>query len=207
MKFQYPLIGGLLLGAFLWGCIPAARQADPIYKEEVSAGLEEIYLTRTTRMQYQAGATPACSAAPFASVSEQHYDTWSLGLRGSDGRVVNTHEQRAGQFMACFAAISPNGTFAMYSQGTMRSLTYGSIGECRFMQSKPPAPKLIVLNCSGDLSGLPKGYVGGYLTASSLAPTGGKDAVHVRGYLSTSVITMRLWRTRASRTELRQSTP
>jgi hypothetical protein len=62
------------------------------------------------------------------------------------------------------------------------------------MKSKPPAPKLLVLSCNGDLSELPSPYIGGYLTTSSLAPSGGKEATHVRGYLSTSVITMRLWK-------------
>ena len=198
MRSRYPFHGSLLLwGIYLGGCTSASHRPDApdsLYKKEVSAGLEEIYVTRTTRTQFIQGATPACSTTPFPSVSEQHYETWSLGVRTSDARIVNTHEKRVGEFTACFAAVTPNGTIAMYSRGTTGSLAYSSIGECEFMQSKPPAPKLIVLNCSGDISGLPADYIGGYLTASSLSPTGGKDAVNVPGYLSTSVITMRLWK-------------
>jgi hypothetical protein len=96
--------GWIVLFTTLAGCATVAQKsggADATYESEVSAGLEEIFVTRTTRTQFVPGATPACAATPFTS---------------------------------------------------------------------------------------------GFLTASTLAPTGGKDAVNVRGYLSTSVITMRFWR-------------
>jgi hypothetical protein len=165
--------------------------SDSTYREEVSAGLEEIYVTRTTRTQYIQGATPACSVAPFSTTSEQHYDTWSLQVRASDARIVRTHDRRVGEFMACFGPVSPGGTFPAYAHGAAGSLIYSAVGDCRFMRSKPPAPGLLVLACTLDLSELPSEYIGGYMTTSSLAPSGG---VHVRGYLSTSVITMRLWK-------------
>jgi hypothetical protein len=188
--------GWIVLFTTLAGCATVAQKsggADATYESEVSGGLEEIFVTRTTRTQFVPGATPACAAAPFTSASEQHYDLWSLAVQSSNAKVVKTHDKRVGEFVACFGAIS-NGSLPMYSRGVMGSIAYASVGDCRFMQAKPPAPKLIVLNCSGDLSELPDGYVGGFLTASTLAPTGGKDAVNVRGYLSTSVITMRFWR-------------
>ena len=198
MKSGYPLAGSALaLSAFLASCASMGHAPDAheaIFEQEVSAGLEEISVTRTIRTQFIQGATPPCSAAPFPTVSEQHYDVWSLGLRASDARVVKTHEKKVGQFRACFGSVNPTGAFAMYATGTADSLSYTAIGDCRFMKSKAPAPKLLVLHCSGDLSELPAEYVGGYLTTSSLAPSGGKDAVDVPGYLSTSVITMRLWK-------------
>ena len=187
----------LLLAASPSGCAFSPHQVGPTeatYVTEVSAGLEEIYVTRTTRTQYIPGATAACAAAPFSSASEQHYDAWSVSLRASDARMVNTHVARMGEFAACFGAVTPERSFPLYAWGTQGAVTYRAAGECRFMQSKPPAAKLLVLSCRGDLSGLPDGYIGGYLTTSSLAPTGGKSALDVPGYLSTSVITMRLWK-------------
>jgi hypothetical protein len=181
------LLAGVLVGASVAGCASGVHATD----------VEEIYITRTTRTQYIPGATPACAAAPFATASEQHYDTWTLGLRAADGRIVKTHERLVGEFTACFGSVAPNGTFALYSRGTNGSMPYTATGECKFMKSKPPAPRLLVLNCSADLGVLPSPYVGGYLTTSSLAPSGGKDARDVPGYLSTSVITMRLWKTSA----------
>jgi hypothetical protein len=198
MRAGYTLAGSALtLSALLASCATTGHSPvghEALFEQEITAGLEEISVTRTIRTQFIQGATPVCSAAPFPAVSEQHYDTWSLSLRTSDARVVKTHEKQVGRFMACFGSVNPTGAFAMYSTGTAGSLSYTVIGECRFMKSKAPAPKLLVLTCNGDLSGLPAEYVGGYLTTSSLAPSGGKDAVDVPGYLSTSVITMRLWK-------------
>jgi hypothetical protein len=175
---------------------PETNAADSQFKEEVRAGVEEIYVARTVRTQYTSGATPACSAAPFASASEQHYDVWSMSLNVSDGRIANSHEKRLGEFTGCFGRPGSDGTFPMYFMGTHGTIPYTLLGSCRFMQAKPPAPTLLVLNCAGDLSGLPEPYTGGYLTSSSLAPTGGANAVHVPGYLSTSVVTMRFWKRR-----------
>lgn len=48
-----------------------------------------------------------------------------------------------------------------------------------------------------DLSGLPDSYVGGSLVSSTLAPLLGANQpadAHVPGYLSTSVVSVRLWR-------------
>jgi hypothetical protein len=183
--------------ASLAGCatpVHGVDTSDSTYRDEIAAGVEEIYITRTTRTQYTPGPTATCSAAPFPTVSEQHYETWSLGVSPSDASVTKTHERLVGEFTACFASVGSNGTFALYSRGKHEAISYTSVGECKFMKSKPPAPKLLVLSCNGDLSELPTSYIGGYLTTSSLAPSGGKDATHVRGYLSTSVMTMRLWK-------------
>ena len=187
----------LLMLLLLSGCTgPAHRpsEADATYRTEVTAGLEEIFVTRTTRTLYVRGGTLACAAAPFVAASEQHYDDWSLDIRGDDARVVRTHVARVGGFTACFGPVQTGGRFPLYARGRIGSLGYTAMGECRFMKSKSPAAGLLVLTCSADLSGLPEGYAGGYLTTSSLATAGGTKALPVRGYLSTSVITMRLWK-------------
>lgn len=178
------------------GCIStpgASGGSEATYSEEVTSGLEEIYVTRTVRTQYIAGATAGCAAAVSGSVSEQHYEEWSVAVSTANAKVEKTHEKAVGEFMACFSAPIAAGTFALYMRGRIDSVSYTAVGECKFMRATPPAGKLLVLSCYGDLSDLPARYVGGYLTTSSLAPAGGRSAEHVRGYLSTSVITMRFW--------------
>jgi hypothetical protein len=190
------LFGRLILVVTLGGCashLVGDSRAQSPYAMEVTSGLEEIYITRTTRTEYIQGTTPACSAAPFSTSSEQHYEAWSLAVRESDAKVVGTHERSVGEFTACFGPINSDGTFGLYARGINDSVPYTALGACQFMKSKPPAPKLLVLHCSADLSDLPSSYIGGYLTTSSLAPTGGRNAADVHGYLSTSIITMRLW--------------
>jgi len=128
------------------------------------------------------------------SVSEQHYEEWSIAVSTENARVMKTHERAVGLFMACFSAPTAAGTFALYMRGRIGSVSYTAAGECKFMRAKPPAGKLLVLSCYADVCDLSAGYVGGYLTTSYLAPAGGRSAEHVRGYLSTSVITIRFWR-------------
>jgi hypothetical protein len=69
MNPRLSLSGILIAGTILLsGCTSLSQRAGPAdlpYKEEVSAGLEEIYVVRTTRTQYTRGATPACAAALF----------------------------------------------------------------------------------------------------------------------------------------------
>jgi hypothetical protein len=186
-----------LLAGCLAACMPASRKPDgpgDIYKEEIAAGVEEIYIFRTTRTDYVAGATPACSAAPFTSASQQGYALWSLEVRTADGRVVKTHEKPVGDFMACFSAIADRRTLRMFARGTTANVPWIGQGACEIVESQPPVRGLLALSCQGSLTGLPQEYSGGYISTSSLAATGGKDAAHVPGYLSTSVVTMRLWR-------------
>jgi hypothetical protein len=181
----------------LCACVSGAGAgAERTYHEEVSAGLEEIYITRSTRTQYIRGATPACAAAAFSAASEQHYDMWSIRPQARDARLLGTHERPVGEFLACFGAMGPDGTFSAYTRGSLGPVSYSGTGNCRLMRSKPPAPDLLPLACTLDLADLPDGYLGGYMTTSSLAPI--RDT-HVRGFLSTSVITYRLWRTPPSR--------
>jgi hypothetical protein len=116
-----------LCSLLIAACTPPALQtsaSDSQYKEEVSAGVEEIYVARTVRTQYTSGATPACSAAPFTSASEQHYDVWSMSLNASNGRIANSHEKRLGDFTGCFGRPAADGTFPLYFMGMQGTVPY-----------------------------------------------------------------------------------
>ncbi len=174
---------------------PAPKAAT--FKEEVNAGTEEIFVFRTTRTQRTAGPTPACESAPFPSANEDSYDLWSLKLRTSDARLAATHEIAVGKFTACFGQGVPGQPLPMYATGTLARIPWIGTGECNPLKAQPPVHTVIAFNCTLNLSGLPEGYTGGFLVSSTLAPFLGKGAdptAHVPGYLSTSVVTVRLWR-------------
>jgi hypothetical protein len=62
---------------------------------------------------------------------------------------------------------------------------------------QPPIRTALAFTCRLDLSGLPESYAGGFLVSSTLAPLLGANQppdAHVPGYLSTSVVTVRLWK-------------
>jgi hypothetical protein len=166
------------------------------YKDEVRAGVEEIYVFRTTRTAQTRGTTPACAAAPFASVNEQVFDLWSIESRAADSRIVNAHRRSVGAFTACFTSPAPDHSLQMYASGKVAHIPWVGIGECIVPKSQPPVRTVAMYTCRLDLSGLPDRYSGGFVVSSTLA-TLLRDqpaTAHVPGYISTSIVTLRLWK-------------
>lgn len=187
----------LMVAGLLWASASRAAPTQSTYKEEVRAGAEEIYVFRTTRTQHKPGATPACAAAPFPSIAEDYYDLWSIALRAADSRIVNTHRSGVGGFTACFSQPAPDHSLQMYATGTVAHVPWVGVGECAVLSSQPPVRTAFAYSCRLNLSGLPGAYAGGFVASSTLAPFLGKNqdaTAHVPGYLSTSVVILRLWK-------------
>ncbi len=182
-----------LLGLAVANAAPDAAT----FKQEVKAGVEEIFIFRTTRARRTEGQTPACASAPFTSANEDFYDLWSVKLQTKDARIVATHEKPVGGFTACFSKAVPGQPLQMSATGAVARLSWAGSGECTGLKSQPPVHTVIAFNCVLNVSGVPDAYAGGFLVSSTLATFLGKGAdptAHVPGYLSTSVVTMRLWR-------------
>jgi hypothetical protein len=173
-------------------CVPEQSS----FKEEVRAGVEEIYVFRTTRTAQTRGATPACANAPFTSTNEQDFDLWSIDVRGADSRVTNTHKSGVGSFAACFTAPAQDHSLQMYATGTVARIPWVGIGECVVPKAQPPVHTVAMYTCRLDLSGLPETYSGGFAVSSTLATLlrDQPPTAHVPGYISTSIVTVRLWR-------------
>ena len=187
----------LLIAGLLWASASQASPTQSTYKQEVRAGAEEIYVFRTTRTQHHPGATPACAAAPFPSANEDYYDLWSIELRATDSRVVNTHKSEVGGFTACLGQLVQDHPVQMYATGTVAHIPWVGVGECVVLKSQPPVRTAVAFTCQLNLSGLPEAYSGGFGVSSTLSPFLSKDqpaTAHVPGYLSTSVVTLRLWK-------------
>jgi hypothetical protein len=189
----------LLVPALLcYGCASTSavpRSED--YHQEVSADVEEIYILRTVRKEHTRGATPACAAAPFAVANEDVYEVWSMEQRSSDGRLIQTHKQEAGAFRICIGQLAAGKPFDIYTVGNMGGKNQTGLGQCSATAAQPPLKTLLALTCVATASDLPPEYAGGSMVTSTLAPALGRDQpvdAHVPGYLSTSVIVMRLWK-------------
>ena len=195
-KLRYFLLAGMLCASASQGASGQTSAPQATYKDEVRAGAEEIYVARTTRTQHKSGATPACVAAPFPSMNEDYYDLWSIGVRARDSRIVDTHKCAVGGFTACFGQLAQGKPVAMYAIGTVAHIPWTGAGECVYVKSQPPVKTAVAFHCLLDLSGLPEAYAGGFGVSSTLQPflKDQPPTAHVRGYLSTSVLTMRLWR-------------
>lgn len=174
-----------------------ASDSKDAFEQEVAAGLEEIFVFRTTRTEQQQGATPDCATAPFTSGREDRYELWSMELRASDSRVVRTHIEPVGSFRACFTQFALGKPLGMYAMGKVGNVSWTGSGECLPTQSQPPVRTVLAFNCLLNLSDLPEGYTGGIATSSTVAPLLPREAgptAHVPGYLSTSVVTIRFWK-------------
>jgi hypothetical protein len=186
----------LLAGLFYLSASHSAPLQSP-YEAEVRAGVEEIYVFRTTRTRHESGATPGCASAPFASVNEDYYTLWSIALRASDSRVVGTHQHEVGGFTACFGPLTRGQPLQMFAIGNVAHIPWSGAGQCLALESQPPIQTAVAFSCRLSLTGMPKNYTGGFVVSSTLAPFLGKDqppTAHVPGYLSTSVVVLRLWK-------------
>jgi hypothetical protein len=188
----------MLLALLCYGCAsaPAANPSSD-YHQEISAGLEEVYINRTVRTEHIRGGTPACSAAPFTVANEDVYETWSMELQSSDGRVVDTHRQKTGSFRICIGQLAAGRPFGVYMITSMGSTPHTAVGECTAAPAQPPLKTLAAFNCVAKIEGLPPDYAGGAIVTSTLAPVLGANQpvdAHVPGFLSTSVIVTRLWK-------------
>lgn len=174
-----------------------AADSGASFKEEIGAGLEEIFIFRTTRTARTRGATPFCKDAGFESVAEDVYALWSMKTDTKSGRLSATHVRPVGEFNACFGATAVGKPFSMHARGVVGGVPWTGNGECMPMAAQPPVSTVRTFNCNLALSGLPEGYVGGWGTSSTAAPILGATAppdAHVRGYLSTSIVILRLWK-------------
>ncbi len=187
----------LLLATLIYLSAAHSAPLQSPYEQEVRADVEEIYVFRTTRTRHESGATAACATAPFASVNEDYYGLWSIELRAGDSKVVKTHQREVGGFTACFGPLARGQPLQMYAIGKIARIPWKGAGECLALESQPPIRTAVAFTCRLNLTGLPPTYSGGFAVSSTLAPFLGKDqppTAHVRGYLSTSVVVVRLWK-------------
>jgi hypothetical protein len=124
--------------------------AEPIIastiQEEISAGLEQVFVFRTARTARTRGPTPGCQAAGFASNAEDVYRLWSIRTVQSTARVKDAHVRAIGEFRACFGAATATQTIPMYAFGTMGGIGWNGRGECVGMAAQPPEPAVRALN-------------------------------------------------------------
>jgi hypothetical protein len=190
-----------LLGIVVLSCGTPANAAEDEYQHEISGTREEIYIFRTSRTQRVRGPTPSCKDAGFESSAEDRYALASLVTAHGSSRIVRSHVKDVGEFLACFGTPVAGKPIAMYAAGKVGGKDWIGRGECNGMPSQPPDKRVLAFNCNLVISGLPEGYTGGWATSSTLQPSLGKDAppdAHVAGFLSTSIVVMRLWKAPAN---------
>jgi hypothetical protein len=172
------------------------------HRNALSTEREEVYVFRTTRTERTRGATPACARARFESTVEDHYALSSIATGKSTARVRDADVAPVGDFRACFGAGGSGRPFGMYAFGNLAGITWSGYGECTNVVAQPPESTVRAYTCNLTIEGLPEGYDGGWMTTNTVAPVLGPNApadAHVPGFLSTSIVTLRLWKPAAPR--------
>ena len=188
---------GILVVTLVSACASHGGPREAAAASEVGGAAEEIFVFRTARTRHVRGPTAVCAPAPFASANEDYYELWSIGLRARDSRILNARQSSVGGFTACLGQLAMGQPVPMYAMGTLATIHWTGLGECVALKSQPPVRTAIAFTCRLDLHGLPPGYAGGFLVSSTLAPALGANQpadAHVPGYLSTSVVSVRLWK-------------
>jgi hypothetical protein len=175
---------------------PVAIAGDP-----PPAGLEDIYILRSIREPHTPApnwcATTRTGFEPFAKDPERLFSFWSVGVRGTDGKVVQTKDTRVAELRACFGATGEPARQNFFAEIKLGSMTFHGNGECLALKVDFPEAGLFPVRCQLVLSGLPAPYVGGLLTTSTMtsrAAFGGDS--DPAGYTQASIATIRLWKSR-----------
>lgn len=179
--------------ASLWCISTPSAQLRP------AASVEDIYIARSVRTA-RVATTDFCAASRtgFADVMyEDRYDFHATATRASDGKMMEALGKKIGQVHACFGSTSDPLKANFYAEGELAALSFTGKGFCE--SSKPDFPEagIIGARCLLDLSGLPRGYVGGVLTSNSIRSRENIGATSdPPGYVQPSIATIRLWKQR-----------
>jgi hypothetical protein len=183
------------LAALLSGCA-ATSTSTPTASSDTR---EEIYVLRSIREQH----TPSpdwCSPdrtgfAPLPSDAEHLFSFWTLQVQSSDGKVTQFKQRQVADARACFGPTGDPAVRNFYAEGKLAALPFRGKGECRVMRVDYPEKSLFPVRCVLNLSEMPAPYVGGMLTANTMAskaPMGGET--DPPGYTQSSIATIRLWK-------------
>ena len=185
------------LAALLTGR-PATAQNIQEGRPDITSSVEDIYIARSIRVSH-ALPTRFCSQPRigFTVTNEDRFTFSSIATRLSDGRVVDANVQTIGGIRVCIGRTPDPAVMEFYGQGQLGPVSFTGTGACHSIKPNFPEQGLYPLRCSLDLSGLPRGYVGGELTTNTLISRAALGPqTDPPGYLQSSIATIRLWKAR-----------
>lgn len=177
----------ILLAAAASACATTTEQAV-----SRTAASEDVYVVRTVRASTVAGAAPECAAAPFPTRGYDVYDLRSVDVAADTALIAAPSGPTVGGFNACLGEFRQDGTFDMFSFGELNGSAWSALAHCTIVAAREPVEEAALLHCTARIEDPPAGYVDGLLISNTMTPRG--SALDVPGYVTTSVIVMRLWR-------------
>ncbi len=187
------------VGIVSYSTASAGPVQDAGTASKAASPVEDIYVARSMRVGRSTVPTGFCaeSRSGFGNAAfEDQYTFHSTAVRGSDALVTDTNVATVGRLHACLGS-QDKSVYGFYVEGALGSVTFTGRGECRTIKPDYPEAGMRETGCFLQLTDLPAGYVGGYLTTSTL---GSRAALGDRsdppGYTQNSIATIRLWKQR-----------
>lgn len=133
---------------------------------------EVVYQFRTEEDAGSLADRDTCLSAPFRVNLRLPASIYVPIHRWRDGRVVVDGHRKAGSAMACAMLTDlsfPEGlTQDFYVRFDLPEGRFTAVGKCMAVSNQVPRAGVVLTGCSLKLTEFPKGYVGGFVTSSSV---------------------------------------
>lgn len=160
-------------------CLPATALAG-----------EEVFQFRTQEDPASGADRNVCGLAPFRVNLLLPASVYVPLHHWRDGKVVLTGHRKVGTAMACAQLtdmLFPEGLAQnFYVRFDLPEGRFTAVGQCVSVSNQVPRAGVVLAGCSLKLTEFPKGYVGGFVTSSSVFNPFG-----IAGYSTGSFWTLR----------------
>ncbi|QRN92804.1 hypothetical protein JRI60_26705 [Archangium violaceum] len=132
---------------------------------------EQVFLFRT---EESSGAvdTGGCRAAPFEVNVRLPANVFVRDFRAGGGKKGTGGERLRGKALACAHITDPSfaegSTADFYVHFILPEGHFTGLGRCTMVSNGVPRPGLVLTSCALKLTEFPAGYVGGFVTSSSV---------------------------------------
>ncbi|GHH01544.1 hypothetical protein [Comamonas sp. JC664] len=154
-----------LQGSALWGLGLLCLSAN--------AGASEVVMQFRTQEDASVQAEAAvCAAAPFAANVKLGASVYVPQHQPGDGRVVYPGGKRVGTATACIQVTDPafpaGQQLNVYMRYNLPEGGFTARGTCTVVSNDVPAAGLVLAGCAMKLVEVPKGFVGGTVSSTSV---------------------------------------
>jgi hypothetical protein len=154
---------------------------------------EVVYQFRTEEDPTTPPDPSVCAAAPFVANVKLGASVYVPLHRPRDGKVVSDGPWRVGTATACVRltdfSFPPGQQVPFYARFNLPAGSFTASGTCTLVSNDVPQAGLVLAGCALKLVDVPRGYVGGTVSSTSVF-----NPLHLPGYETGSYYTLYAYR-------------